>query len=210
MRETILQELRGHAPFTLFGAATGVAIMLLCRDLPHHASRSIFYFLHPAHVLLGALVTSSMYEKHAEGASLWALLGVGFVGAVGLATLSDSLLPYLCEAALKMPERELHIGCVEKWWLVNPIALIGLAVAYYRPITRLPHAGHVLISTWASLFHILMALGGMDLSVPKVLFIFIMLFVAVWLPCCFSDIVFPLLFVKSGGKKVCAHSCCRH
>ncbi|MFA5139821.1 MAG: hypothetical protein WC728_11375 [Elusimicrobiota bacterium] len=208
MRETILHELRDHAPFTLFGAATGIVIMLLCRNLPHDVSHKIFYILHPAHVLLGALVTSSMYEKHAEGASLWALLGIGFVGAVGLATLSDSLLPYLCEAALGMPERELHVGCMEKWWLVNPIALIGLAIAYYRPITKLPHSGHVLVSTWASLFHILMALGTMELSIPKLLFVFVSLFVAVWLPCCFSDIVFPLLFVRSPAKKTCLHSCC--
>lgn len=209
MRETILHELRDHAPFTLLGSATGIVIMLLCRDLPHGVSESVFYVLHPAHVLLGALVTSSMYEKHTEGASLWALLGIGFVGAVGLATLSDSLLPYLCEWALGMPERHLHVGCVEKWWLVNPIALIGLAIAYFKPVTKLPHAGHVLISTWASLFHILMALGGMALGIPQLLFVFVSLFVAVWLPCCFSDIVFPLLFVR-GDKKACVHSCCHH
>ncbi len=27
--------------------------------------------------------------------------------------------------------------------------------------------------------------------------VFVILFIAVWLPCCISDIVFPLLFVKS-------------
>jgi len=42
---------------------------------------------------------------------------------------------------------------------VNPAALIGIAVGYWRPTTKFPHSGHVLISTWASLFHIIMALG---------------------------------------------------
>jgi hypothetical protein len=31
--------------------------------------------------------------------------------------------------------------------------------------------------------------------------IFIVLFIAVWFPCCFSDIVFPMLLVKSEGEE---------
>jgi hypothetical protein len=41
-----------------------------------------------------------------------------------------------------------------------------------------------------------MATGG-QLSVLKAVGCFGFLFLAVWLPCCISDIVFPLLFVKS-------------
>ena len=39
------------------------------------------------------------------------------------------------------------------------LAAIGIAVANEWPQTKFPHAGHVLLSTWASLFHITMALG---------------------------------------------------
>ena len=96
---------------------------------------------------------------------------------------------------LHLPNKEIHLGFIEKWWLVNPLALLGIAVARLRPKTKFPHAGHVLISTWASLFHIIMALGGvMDWKLLIVIFLF--LFLAVWIPCCTSDIVFPLLFVK--------------
>jgi len=40
-----------------------------------------------------------------------------------------------------------------------------------------------------------MALGGIIdwLLLP---FIFLFLFLAVWIPCCTSDIVFPLLFIR--------------
>jgi hypothetical protein len=90
------------------------------------------------------------------------------------------------------------LGFIEKWWLVNPLAFLGITLAYFRPTTKISHAGHVLISTWASLFHIIMALEGkMDWMVFVVVFIF--LFLAVWIPCCTSDIVFPLLFV---GKNI--------
>ena len=74
------------------------------------------------------------------------------------------------------------------------------AVPFVTPVSMqivlsLPHAGHVLFSTWASLFHILMAMS-VGLNWISYLVVFLFLFLAVWLPCCVSDIVFPLLFVK--------------
>jgi hypothetical protein len=117
------------------------------------------------------------------------------LGSIGIATLSDSIIPYLAEIMLDMPNRKIHIGFIEKWWLVNPLALLGVAIAYFRPRTKFPHAGHVLLSTWASLFHIMMAIGS-DLNLFYYIAVFLFLFLAVWIPCCVSDIIFPLLFVK--------------
>ena len=53
----------------------------------------------------------------------------------------------------------------------------------------------MLLSTWASLFYIPMALGP-DVGVAVVILVGVFLFLAVWVPCCTSDIVFPLLFSK--------------
>lgn len=92
---------------------------------------------------------------------------------------------------------EAHIGFIEGWYIVIPAAIAGVFIAYLKPKTKFPHAGHVLLSTWASSFHMLMAMGG-DVSWLKMIGSFGFLFLAVWIPCCFSDIVFPLLFVKSG------------
>lgn len=200
MSKAILRELKNHAPFTVFGAFTGIGIMFLSQGLSSKISYTVFYTLHPIHVLLSAIVTASMYGLHTRGCGkrkwgLWILLAIGYVGSIGIATISDSLIPYLAEILLSMPNRGIHIGFLEKWWLVNPLALTGIAVAYFRPKTRLPHAGHVLLSTWASLFHILMAKGE-AVSLFSYAAIFLFLFLAVWLPCCVSDIVFPLLFVR--------------
>lgn len=196
----IAKELKNHAPFTLFGALTGIVIMILLQNIPHRIAFTAFYILHPIHIVLSALVTTSMYRMYKSGTgrhSLLSLLVIGFVGSVGIATISDSLIPYLGEAILNMPNRGLHIGFIEKWWLINPLALLGIAIAYFRPSTKFPHAGHVLLSTWASLFHILMAVGG-PVNWLSYLVVFIFLFIAVVVPCCVSDIVFPLLFV---GKR---------
>ncbi|MCD6422778.1 MAG: hypothetical protein J7L42_01490 [Elusimicrobia bacterium] len=193
----ILKELKKHMPFTLTGALTGILLMLFFKGSPHRRLENFFYVLHPLHVFLSALVTASMFKIHRKGAKLLLFLFVGYTGSIGIATISDSLIPFLGEALLKMPHRHLHIGFVEKWYVVNTVALLGIAVAYNRPQTKFPHAGHVFISTWASMFHILMAKSS-GILLYEYVFIFVFLFLAVWLPCCVSDIVFPLFFV--GGK----------
>ncbi len=200
MFKKILKELKNHAPFTILGTLTGIAIMFLFRQIPSGVSRNVFYTLHPVHIILSAFATASMYKIHKCGlfrgrCKLLILLVIGYVGSIGIATISDSIIPYMGETLLDMPNREIHLGFIEKWWLVNPLAIIGVIFAYFKPETKIPHMGHVLLSTWASLFHIIMSLGAVVLWF-QYLYIFLFLFLAVWIPCCVSDIVFPLLFVK--------------
>lgn len=200
MLNLIIKELKNHLPFTVFGSITGILIMFVSHGIPQKVAYDIFYVFHPIHVLLSALVTSSMYAFHKcnidrRKCSTGLLLVIGYVGSVGIATISDSIIPYLGEILLNLPNRGIHLGFIEKWWLVNPLAIAGIAIAYFRPSTKFPHAGHVLLSTWASLFHILMAIGS-SLSWVSYVVIFFFLIIAVWIPCCVSDIVFPLLFVK--------------
>ena len=209
----IVKELEGHAPFTLFGAFTGIACMLLFKNLDHDTSEKIFYVFHPGHIFLSAIVIASIFQFHAKRKNVVAILLVGVIGSMGIGTLSDSLIPYAGEVVLKMRieghfhgdehdhEQEgfaekAHIGFIEGWYVVIPAAIAGVLIALFKPRTKIPHAGHVLLSTWASSFHMLMAMGG-NTSVLKLVGSFGFLFLAVLLPCCFSDIVFPLLFVKS-------------
>lgn len=206
--QIILHQLRHHAPFTLLGAASGIILMLLTRNIEHDTAETFFYWLHPGHVVLSALATAAMYQAHKESKSkksgLLSLLVIGYFGAIGIATLSDSLIPYWGELLLGLPHAHAHIGFIEMWWLVNPAAILGVFLAYFRPSTKFSHTGHVLLSTWASLFHIVMALDGGNISGVILVLVFIFLFIAVWLPCCVSDIVFPLLFL--GKVEPCSHS----
>ncbi len=203
MSNRFIRELEHHIPFTFVGAVTGIILMMFFQNISYGSAYRVFYVFHPLHVFLSALVTASMYRNYkcaadAKQCPVWALLAVGYIGSVGIATLSDSVIPYLGETLLNMPRRHIHIGFIEEWWLVNPLAIAGIAVAYLRPSTKFPHAGHVLISTWASLFHMIMA-EGKPASVMVSAAILAFLFLAVWVPCCVSDIIFPLFFV--GEKK---------
>jgi hypothetical protein len=229
----ILSELKNHAPFTLFGASTGLICMLLFKNVDSIINYRLFQVFHPGHVVLSAIVTASLYKLYEGKAGFLKILLVGYLGSIGVATLSDCVLPFFGESILgvavpvhadlhehdaadghndnirheegsksEMSENtpsiwaRLHLGFIEDWYLVNPAALLGIIIAYFRPRTRFPHAGHVLISTWASSFHVLMNTHR-EITIVMLLGIFVVLFIAVWLPCCISDIVFPLLFVGS-------------
>jgi len=198
----ITHELKHHLPFTILGALSGIVLMIVFRNMSREVAHELFYVFHPLHVLLSALVTASLYKLHncpkggGKLCNLPLLLVIGFVGSVGIATLSDSIVPYIGELILDMPHSHHHIGFIEKWWLITGLAAVGIVIAYFNPTTKFPHAGHVLISTWASLFHMLMAAGG-DIGWGTYVGMFAFLFISVWVPCCISDIVFPLLFVRN-------------
>ncbi len=202
MFRSISYELKHHAPFTAIGALTGIAIAaaFVYLPIPHSASHRLFEVCHPLHVMLSAMATAAMFRIHGRR-GLLATVVVGYVGAIGIATISDCLMPYLGEWLLGFEDAEPHIGFIERWYLVNPAALVGVALACWRPNTQVPHAGHVLLSTWASLFHMLMAVGeGQSVGPLAIAAVAAVLFLAVWLPCCTSDIVFPLMLPGQKGE----------
>ncbi len=222
----ILLELKGHSPFTLFGAVLGIMFMLLFRNLSQSSSYKLFAFFHPAHVVLSAIVTASMFKLHAAKKRFILVLLVGYFGSVGLATLSDVIIPHIGVTVLGLDvpthaethqalierndehaggdeghrdRRHIHLGFIEEWYIVNPAAILGILIAYFAPRTKFPHAAHILVSTWASSAYLLMTMES-ERFVAAIIGIFLTLFLAVWIPCCTSDIIFPLLFVKSDVK----------
>ena len=189
------KELVEHAPFTSLGAVTGIIVMVIIvfADASKETSNALFYTFHPIHVILSAIATTAMFKLWRKS-TIWLTILIGYIGSVGIATLSDAIIPYLGGALLNI-EMEFHVPFIEEWWLVNPMALIGIGIGYFRPTTKFPHSGHVLLSTWASLFYF--TTYGVAYWIPLLHFIFLFLFLAVWIPCCVSDIVFPLLFVRN-------------
>ena len=242
----IFAEIKGHAPFTFLGAFTGILLMFVFRGAVADKGHVLFAIFHPAHVLLSAMVTASLFSIHRSKRNFLLILLVGYFGSIGVATLSDSVVPYIGEKVLGLhvpshadvhggsveeggsheghgheevagevhhDEEEggghLHLGFIEEWYIVNPAAILGVLIAFFIPRTKFPHAGHVLISTWASSAHIMMNSSG-DFTIGIICGMFVILFLAVWLPCCISDIIFPLLFVNSDIELRGVCSCSHH
>ena len=221
----ILIELKGHAPFTCIGAFLGILFMLLFRNMDSSGSHLLFSIFHPSHVFLSAMVTSSMFMVHELKKNILMIIIIGFFGSVGIATLSDIIIPHLGAkvTGLEMPTHNkihemdlqeddpgsekmnsvksgqnkggIHLGFIEEWYLISPAAFLGILLAFFLPRTKLPHAGHVLISTWASSSYLLMTVTS-EMTLAAAFAIFTTLFIAIWIPCCISDIVFPLLFIE--------------
>jgi len=202
----ILQEFRHHGPFTLLGAGLGVFIVYaLQRIAPGfidtERAAALFEFSHPLHVVLSAMVTAALYKNyrakpHHSKSGLLAIVLVGYFGSIGIATLSDCLVPYWGELLLGMEHAHPHIGIIEMPLVINLAALLGIGAAFFAANqTHFPHGGHVFLSTAASLFHILRVQADPFTATESVI-IALFLFIAVWIPCCLSDIVFPLIFAR--------------
>lgn len=227
----ILIELKNHAPFTLAGAVLGIVFMLVFANVGTASSHLLFAVFHPLHVALSAMVTAAMFRLHTRRKQLMLIFIVGYVGSIGIATVSDVLIPHAGSHLLKMDipshaevyhshtgvtdEQEsltdkehhhtggkMHLGFIEEWYIVNPAALLGILIAYFLPRTRFPHAAHILISTWASSSYLLMNAEA-QMTLALAMGILVTLFLATWVPCCVSDIVFPLMFVKSDRRTGC-------
>jgi hypothetical protein len=225
--KTIAVELKNHAPFTMVGAVLGLLFMFIFRNIGVKGSLAFFTFFHPAHVVLSAMVTAAMFRLHAPAKKFILVLIIGYFGSIGVATLSDIIIPYIGTEllGLNVPSHaevfhdhgqhlddadhdenhahehehgihKLHLGFIEEWYIVNPAAIFGILIAWFLPHTKFPHAGHILVSTWASSAYMLMNIRA-EVTILSAIGIFVTLFLAVWLPCCVSDIIFPLLFIDS-------------
>ena len=206
MLKSMLRELLSHIPFTAVGAVVGIIVMVIIHyaNVSTDVSEALFFTFHPLHVVFSALVTTALYRKQ-KNSRRWLIIIVGYTGSIGIATLSDAIIPYIGGSTMSV-SMSFHLPFIEtelmpfigipKWIVVNTAAFIGIAIGYFKPNTKLPHMGHVLLSTWASLFGFT-AFGVAD-WIPLLPFVFIYLFLAVWLPCCVSDIVYPLLWAGKG------------
>lgn len=224
----LLIELREHVPFSVSAVALGlIAAGTICilgsaqfagmaDHAPHggeHASgpafaRLSFHLFHPAHMFFSAVATTTMFCRY-ERRILKAIM-IGLIGAIGVCGISDTLMPHvsLLMLGVRIP---LHLCVVDHPDLVLPFAAVGVLVGIGTAgatvrTTILSHSMHVFASSMASIFYMVGPLGTLawidDLG--KV-FGFVVL--AVLIPCCLSDIVFPLFMSRAGRNAYEAQHC---
>lgn len=201
----IFQELSEHLPYSAFGVIISLMILGILNyfavafkaqgTLPQ-ASENLFHIFHPIHMLLSATTTTAMFWKH-ERKVIKAFV-VGFLGAVVVCGLSDILLPFLGGTLLGV-KMKLHICILVHPQIVVPFTLVGILIGYLVPeaiekSTQYSHSMHVLVSSMASVLYLITF--GLTNWIHVVGAVFIITLVAVVLPCCLSDIVFPLTFVE--------------
>ncbi|HCW51658.1 MAG TPA: hypothetical protein DGR79_06290 [Clostridiales bacterium] len=201
---SLVRELRSHIPYSVFsvtlalvltGMLTSVFLLLDPLQTPAAAGR-LFHCFHPPHILLSATATTAMFWRHER--NLWKSVIIGFVGSVAVCGVSDVLIPYLGGLLLGV-DMHLHFCFLEHPLLVVPFVALGIftglvAAEEIPRVTFFSHSGHVLTSSMASILY-LVSFGLTD-WVSSLGAVFPLVVVAVVVPCCTSDIVFPMLLVS--------------
>jgi len=168
-------------------------------EIIRSASSIMFHVFHPIHMLFSAVATTAMFWRHEK--RLLKAIVTGFVGALGICSISDVALPYL-SGLLLGAKMQAHWCLLQHPMTVVPFAAVGvivglLAATSIQRSTYYSHTGHVFVSSAASILY-LVSFGMVD-WVHDVGYVFILMLVAVMLPCCVSDIVFPLLVARKDG-----------
>jgi hypothetical protein len=188
--DTILKELREHLPFTLVVSLLAGGLVALGYVFGGVPSEGLFEVVHPLHVLVSAAATAGIFRKYKR--SFVEAVLVGVVGAVLVGSISDVLLPWVAGNLFGL-ETVLHLPVFESPFLIFGGAVVGSFVGVSFGLFKLNHSLHVFLSVFASLFYLL----GFSIPVSTwvVLGFSLVVFVVVYVPCCVSDIVFPILFV---------------
>jgi len=197
----LLFELLYHSPFTMLGVLVGVGLTVALTAAFTNGgleafADEFFHITHPLHMLLSAITTAAVYYKHSK--RFIATLPVGIIGSIAPCSLSDIIIPYIGGLILGVKELELHICLLVHPHLVLIPAALGtligiLLVRVMLHPSLIPHSAHVLISSAASSLYFI-AFGPTSI-IQYLLGLILIVFLAVLLPCCFSDIAFPIFFL---------------
>jgi len=163
------------------------------------ASPVTFHVFHPVHMLFSAIATTAMFWRY-DRKLLKAIL-TGLIGSLGVCSLSDVMMPYL-SGLLLGTHMTFHWCLIQHPMLVLPFALVGVAIgilcaATVRQSTYFSHSAHVFVSSAASIFYLVSF--GLTNWAERLGSVFILMVLAVTIPCCTSDVIFPLLVASKEG-----------
>ncbi len=171
--------------------------------------RPLFHVFHPLHMLFSAAATTAMFWRY-DRRMIRAIV-VGIVGSIGICGLSDIIIPHI-SLLLLGKHIPWHICIVEHPAMVLPFAAMGVLLGLVAAMgvtqsTFYSHSLHVFVSTMASIFYIVNGHEGLE-WVSKLGVIFFFVVFAVVVPCCFSDIIFPVAMSSKAREKHACTSCC--
>ena len=198
------EELTHHLPYTIIGsliAMTGVW-WFGTQYLTHghdaalfEQARGSFHLFHPLHICLSAIATTSLFWRH-ERHLVRAIL-VGAFGTIIPCGLSDYVFPYLGGRLLGQP-MQLHMCIIDHPQLFFPFLGLGILGGFWAE-ERLTgshlfsHAAHVFVSSAASLLYLVsFGFTSWMIDVRLVFPTLLIIVLAVWVPCCISDIAVPM------------------
>lgn len=205
---SVKEELRIHFPYSIFSAIVAIGFAVIFgevllqgdKELIVSASGDLFHILHPTHLLFSAIAITAMFWTHEK--KIWKALLLGIFATVPVCSIGDILIPYLGGLLLHQ-DMHLHICVISHPKIVIPFILIGvvggiLAAETVERSTIFSHSAHVLVSCGAALFYLITF--GFTHWLEHIGIVFVILLLAVLIPCIIHDIVVPLLLLENRRK----------
>jgi len=198
MIHKIHHELEEHIPFTAAASLVAVIIMAILLIKTHLIiyAVSAFWVFHPMHVFFSSIVSAAIFYKYRN--KFFLALISSIIIAVIIGSLSDVIFPYLGSLLFKIPI-SFELPALESPILIFGVAFLGSLLGIASKYTKFPHFLHVLISLFASLLYIFAYSTNFDFF--NYIAIFIITTISVVIPCCLSDIVFPIIFQDKIRRK---------
>jgi hypothetical protein len=205
---SLMGELICHLPYAIFSVALGlIALSFLsffglnngsiANKKGLHMLFHSFHFLHIIFATTGSLITFSRFSQN-----LLKGFVVALCSALFFCTLSDIILPYLAGRLLGV-SMHLHLCLFSELHNIVPFLAVGLlnglvmskhSQAKKGIYSIGSHFAHILTSSLASLFY-LVSEGFVNWSAQMGL-VFLLLILAVLIPCTFADVIVPVLFAQ--------------
>ena len=201
----VKSELFEHLPFTVFGVSLGLILVAVAHIIlsssgttkTHEGMEGLFYIFHSLHIFLAALTSTAVSFRVGRDP-----IRAGLISAfttVPFCILSDAIIPFLGGHLFGI-NIEFHISAAEQPLVVFSFLVFGIFAGLVSEkkigkVSYFSHSVHVLLSSFASMFYLVGY--GVDNWVKALGPLFLITFIAVIIPCCMSDIVFPISFTHA-------------
>lgn len=213
---SILQELICHAPYAIFAVTFCLAAALFWSSSVGPAvigsatcagASRLFHGFHFIHIVFSATGVLVTYFRFSKNRNIVRGFIVGGITAASVCILSDAVLPYLGGRILGAPIK-FHFCWLYELHNVLPFLIVGLCNGWIlsthhaqrqTSYSALSHTAHIVASSFASLFY--MISYGFVAWYANLGMVFLVLLVAVVVPCTLSDLVIPMLVARADGKK---------
>jgi len=197
----VIHELKHHAPFTATASIIAIITTLfLIQIIKLNINEEAFHSIHLLHLLASSFVSAAIFYKYKKNP--WLSILVGVASAIIIGSISDTIFPWLGGRILALPP-SFHLPILEIPLGVISISVAGSFLGIWLKKTKFPHTLHVFLSAFASLFYLLTF--SKNLTPISLIISIIIVFIAVIIPCCVSDIIMPFLFLKQDLKQCPCH-----
>lgn len=216
---TIAQELMHHLPYAIFSVAFALLILSFYSAfsidingaIVKKGSKALFHSFHFMHLVFAATGTIITFRRFSK--NVFKALVVGIVSPTVFCILSDAVLPYLGGTLLGVTMR-FHACFLTEPFSVIPFLAVGIVNGFVMSThhgsrqgnySLSSHAVHILVSSLASTFYLIS--HGFTNWYSSIGNIFLLLIVAVVVPCTLADVVVPMTVARGvRGKDAQKHT----